>query len=37
LEGDAPTKIDMVRKYYRDILLLLPGTPEATFKVPEEP
>lgn len=37
LEGDAPTKIDMVRKYYRDILLLLPGTPEATFKVPKEP
>jgi len=31
LEGDAPTKIDMVRRYYRDILLLRPGTPETTF------
>jgi hypothetical protein len=27
LEGDAPGKIDMVRKYYKDIFLLLPGMP----------
>jgi L-ascorbate metabolism protein UlaG (beta-lactamase superfamily) len=27
LEGDAPGKIDMVRQYYKDIFLLLPGTP----------
>ena len=32
LEGDAPGKIDMVRKYYRDILLLVPGTPARTFE-----
>lgn len=25
LEGDAPGKIDMVRQYYKDIALLLPG------------
>jgi len=25
LEGDAPSKIDMVRQYYKDITLLLPG------------
>jgi L-ascorbate metabolism protein UlaG (beta-lactamase superfamily) len=25
LEGDAPGKIDQVRKYYKDIFLLLPG------------
>jgi L-ascorbate metabolism protein UlaG (beta-lactamase superfamily) len=27
LEGDAPGKIDLVRKYYKDIFLLLPGMP----------
>lgn len=27
LEGDAPGKIDMVRQYYKDIFLLLPGAP----------
>jgi L-ascorbate metabolism protein UlaG (beta-lactamase superfamily) len=27
LEGDAPSKIDMVRQHYKDIFLLLPGTP----------
>jgi len=25
LEGDAPGKIDMIRQYYKDIFLLLPG------------
>lgn len=32
LEGDAPGKIDMVRRYYPDIFLLLPGTPDRTFR-----
>jgi|GEM_PF-5723331 len=27
LEGDAPGRIDLVRSYYKDIFLLLPGTP----------
>jgi len=27
LESDAPSKIDQVRKYYKDIFLLLPGLP----------
>jgi L-ascorbate metabolism protein UlaG (beta-lactamase superfamily) len=27
LEGDAPGKIDQVRKYYKDIFLMLPGMP----------
>ena len=27
LEGDAPGKIDMVRQYYKDIFLLMPGMP----------
>jgi L-ascorbate metabolism protein UlaG (beta-lactamase superfamily) len=31
LEGDAPGKIDQVRRYYRDIFLLLPGMPEKIF------
>ena len=31
LEGDAPAKIDAVRKYYRDIFLLLPNTPPRLF------
>jgi L-ascorbate metabolism protein UlaG (beta-lactamase superfamily) len=31
LEGDAPGKIDMVRKYYKDIFLMLPGMPRKTF------
>ena len=31
LEGDAPGKIDLVRRYYRDIFLLLPGMPARTF------
>jgi L-ascorbate metabolism protein UlaG (beta-lactamase superfamily) len=32
LEGDAPSKIDTVRKYYQDIYLLLPGTPARTMQ-----
>lgn len=32
LEGDAPGKIDLVRQYYKDIFLLLPGTPAKTFR-----
>ncbi len=32
LEGDAPGKIDQVRQYYKDIFLLLPGTPAKVFK-----
>jgi len=31
LEGDAPGKIDQVRKYYKDIFLLLPGMPAKAF------
>ena len=31
LEGDAPGKIDMVRPYYKDIFLLLPGMPARSF------
>ena len=31
LEGDAPGKIDMVRQYYKDIFLLLPGMPAKVF------
>jgi len=31
LEGDAPGKIDQVRRYYRDIFLLLPGMPAKVF------
>jgi L-ascorbate metabolism protein UlaG (beta-lactamase superfamily) len=31
LESDAPGKIDMVRHYYKDIFLLLPGIPVKTF------
>jgi len=31
LESDTPAKIDMVRQYYKDIFLLLPGIPEKTF------
>ncbi len=31
LESDAPGKIDQVRAYYKDIFLLLPGTPTKTF------
>jgi len=34
LEGDAPGKIDQVRQYYKDILLLLPGTPDHTWTEP---
>ncbi len=33
LEGDAPGKIDMVRKNYADIFLLLPGIPAKTWPV----
>jgi L-ascorbate metabolism protein UlaG (beta-lactamase superfamily) len=36
LEGDAPSKIDMVRQHYKDIFLLLPGTPEKAFAPGEE-
>ncbi len=32
LEGDAPGKIDMVRRNYPDIFLLLPGAPDRTFR-----
>ena len=31
LESDAPGKIDQVRKYYKDIFLLLPGMPSRVF------
>ncbi len=31
LEGDAPGKIDLVRRHYGDIFLLLPGMPARTF------
>jgi L-ascorbate metabolism protein UlaG (beta-lactamase superfamily) len=31
LEGDAPGKIDLVRRFYGDIFLLLPGMPARTF------
>lgn len=31
LESDAPGKIDLVRKYYKDIFLLLPGMPDKVF------
>jgi len=31
LEGDAPGKIDLVRQFYKDIFLLLPGTPAKSF------
>lgn len=32
LESDAPGKIDQVRKYYKDIFLLLPGMPPKAFR-----
>lgn len=32
LEGDAPTKIDQVKKYYKDIVLLLPDSSPRTYK-----
>jgi Tol biopolymer transport system component/L-ascorbate metabolism protein UlaG (beta-lactamase superfamily) len=32
LEGDAPGKIDLVRQYYKDIFLLLPGMPDKAFQ-----
>jgi 2-polyprenyl-3-methyl-5-hydroxy-6-metoxy-1,4-benzoquinol methylase/L-ascorbate metabolism protein UlaG (beta-lactamase superfamily) len=32
LEGDAPGKIDLVRSYYKDIFLLLPGMPSKVFE-----
>jgi L-ascorbate metabolism protein UlaG (beta-lactamase superfamily) len=32
LEGDAPGKIDQIRQYYKDILLLLPGTSPKIFQ-----
>ncbi|MDH4273189.1 MAG: MBL fold metallo-hydrolase [Candidatus Aminicenantes bacterium] len=32
LESDAPGKIDMVRQYYKDIFLLLPGRPAKVFQ-----
>jgi L-ascorbate metabolism protein UlaG (beta-lactamase superfamily) len=31
LESDAPGKIDLVREYYKDIFLLLPGIQDRTF------
>jgi L-ascorbate metabolism protein UlaG (beta-lactamase superfamily) len=36
LEGDAPGRIDVVRRYYQDISLLLPGMPAMTFKESRE-
>ena len=33
LESDSPGKIDMVRRYYRDLTLLLPGLPTKVLKV----
>jgi len=38
LEGDAPGKIDLVRKFYKDIFLLLPGMPDKVFnkRIPDE-
>ena len=36
LEGDAPSKIDMVRQHYQDIFLLLPGIPAKKFTGEEE-
>lgn len=33
LESDAPGKIDMVRRYYKDLTLLLPGLPTKVLKV----
>ncbi|HSA96039.1 MAG TPA: ankyrin repeat domain-containing protein [Acidobacteriota bacterium] len=32
LEGDAPVKIESVRQYYKDLILLLPGTPAKAFR-----
>jgi L-ascorbate metabolism protein UlaG (beta-lactamase superfamily) len=32
LEGDAPGKIDQVRAYYKDIFLMMPGTPLKVFQ-----
>ncbi|MDH4270426.1 MAG: MBL fold metallo-hydrolase [Candidatus Aminicenantes bacterium] len=32
LEADAPGKIDQVRQYYKDIVLLLPGMPARIFQ-----
>jgi len=32
LESDAPGKIDQVRKYYKDIFLMLPGMPAKVFQ-----
>jgi Tol biopolymer transport system component/L-ascorbate metabolism protein UlaG (beta-lactamase superfamily) len=37
LEGDAPGKIDMVRQYYKDIFLLLPGTPAKAIQAEATP
>jgi pimeloyl-ACP methyl ester carboxylesterase/L-ascorbate metabolism protein UlaG (beta-lactamase superfamily) len=35
LEGDAPGKIDLVKKYYPDLFLLLPGMPARMFSAPD--
>jgi L-ascorbate metabolism protein UlaG (beta-lactamase superfamily) len=32
LESDAPGKIDLIRKYYNDIFLMLPGLPAKVFR-----
>jgi len=32
LEGDAPGKIEQIRRYYKDIFLLLPGMPVKVFQ-----
>jgi hypothetical protein len=32
LEADAPGRIDQVRKYYKEIFLMLPGMPARIFE-----
>ena len=37
LESDAPNKIDMVRQYYKDLTLLLPGIPAKVYQAEATP
>ena len=37
LEGDAPGKIDMVRQFYQDLTLLLPGIPAKVYQAEATP
>lgn len=37
LESDAPGKIDMVRQYYKDLTLLLPGMPAKVYQAEATP